>query len=395
MATTLTNELDSILSEAKTPDDFKQWLLKESLREPLDLALLAPAEGDVEDGIIKASGIHFSALAQKVAVRKAWFAARGFANRAEGLSSGRIQQPKEDTPLNSETTKDIQGKWDARHHFTLTGSRMLVPSQVAKIFRDITATTPAWPVIPPETIRTLANAEKRTGTALALKPGAAPVCEEIDMEAVTAHHVLFTRIRALMNTTAYCSVANPAFFSFQDSEDFCDNVFDFMHRRYNQQRPPLAFFTQAYGATMHGFADAIRVQGCTLGQCTRNLSGWQHHWTIWQGAPAKETRTRGDDGGSATISDDVATELKKVQSLARSLQSQHDRNQNYMDRIQREGAAGGKGGGKSLYDNNNHKGGAKGAPKGSGKGFGDRGTKRPFEQQSNNQRDGRPEIRRR
>ena len=68
------------MSEASTPDGFKQWLLKESLREPLDLALLAPSEGDVEEGIIKASGISFTALAQKVAVRKAWFAARGFAN---------------------------------------------------------------------------------------------------------------------------------------------------------------------------------------------------------------------------------------------------------------------------------------------------------------------------
>ena len=394
MATTLTNELDSILSEASTPDDFKQWLLKESLREPLDLALLAPSEGDVEEGIIKASGISFTALAQKVAVRKAWFAARGFANRAEGLSSGRIQHPKEDTPLNSETTKDIQGKWEIRHHFTLNGSRMLIPSQVAKIFRDITATTPAWPVIPPETIRTLANAEKRTGTALALKPGAAPVCEEIDMESVTAHHVLFTRIRALMNTTAYCSVATPAFFSFQDSEDFCDNVFDFMHRRYNQQRPPLAFFTQAYGATMHGFADAIRVQGCTLGHCTRNLSSWQHHWTIWQGAPAKDTRIRGDGVGSATINDEVASELKKVQSLARSLQSQHDRNQNYMDRLQRDDAGGGKGGGKSFYDN--RKGTGKGAPKGNGKGSGDRGTKRPFEPGARpDQREWRSDTRRR
>ena len=86
---------------------------------------------------------------------------------------------------------------------------------------------------------------------------------------------------------------------------------------------------------MHGFADAIRVQGCTLGQCTRNLSGWQHHWTIWQGAPTKETKTKGDGSGNSTINDDVATELKKVQSLARSLQGQHDRNQNFMDRMQR------------------------------------------------------------
>ena len=69
---------------------------------------------------------------------------------------------------------------------------------------------------------------------------------------------------------------------------------------------------------MHGFADAIRVQGCTLGQCTRNLSGWQHHWTIWQGAPTKETKTKGDGSGNSTINDDVATELKKVQSPARS-----------------------------------------------------------------------------
>lgn len=175
----------------------------------------------------------------------------------------------------------------------------------------------------------------------------------------------------------------------------CNNVFDFMHRRCNQQRFPLAFFTQEYGATMHGFADSIRVQGCTLGQCTRNLSGWQHHGTIWQGAPVKETKAKGDNGGSATISDEVASELKKVQSLARSLQSQHDRNQNYMDRIQRDGSGGGKGGGKSFYDNNIRKGGGKGAPKGNGKGYGDRGTKRPFEQQSNDQRDGRPDIRRR
>ena len=72
---TLTNELDVILTEAGTPAEFKDWLLKESLREPLDLALLAPSEGDVEEGIIKASNVHFTALAQKVAVRKAWFAA--------------------------------------------------------------------------------------------------------------------------------------------------------------------------------------------------------------------------------------------------------------------------------------------------------------------------------
>ena len=115
---------------------------------------------------------------------------------------------------------------------------------------------------------------------------------------------------------------------------------------------------------MYGFADSIRVQGCTLGQCTRNLSGWQHHGTIWQGAPVKETKAKGDNGGSATISDEVASELKKVQSLARSLQSQHDRNQNYMDRIQRDGSGGGKGGGKSFYDNNIRKGVAKVLPKG-------------------------------
>ena len=107
----------------------------------------------------------------------------------------------------------------------------------------------------------------------------------------------------------------------------------------------------------------------------------------WQGTPSKETKGKGDASGSATISDEVATELKKVQSLARTLQSQQDRNRNFMDQMQRDNTSGGKGGGKSFYDNN-RKGGFKGAPKGNSKGNNDRGLKRPFEYRNTDQRDG-------
>ena len=104
-----------------------------------------------------------------------------------------------------------------------------------------------------------------------------------------------------------------------------NNVFDFMHRGCNQQRFPLAFFTQEYGATMYGFAESIGYRDVHLISALVICQAGSTMGQFWRGAPVKETKSEGDNGGSATISDEVAPELKKVQSLARSMQSQHDR----------------------------------------------------------------------
>ena len=61
-----------------------------------------------------------------------------------------------------------------------------------------------------------------------------------------------------------------------------------------------------------------------------------------------------------------------------------------MDRIQLMVLAVAK---ESFYDNDIQKEGGKGAPKGNGKGYGDRGTKKPFEQRNIDQRDNRPDVR--
>ena len=83
----------------------------------------------------------------------------------------------------------------------------------------------------PEMIRTLSTMEKKTGTALTMAPGMQHVVEVVDLDQISAHHILGIRIRGFHGNSCLLLDANPAWFSLQDCEEFCDTTFDFMHRR--------------------------------------------------------------------------------------------------------------------------------------------------------------------
>ena len=117
--------------------------------------------------------------------------------------------------------------------------------------------------------------------SLKVVPGQKVTANEVAIDGVTSHFVLYTRIRALLSSFAYVCILTPEWFSLQDCDDTMEFLWDQMFVKVaDSERPPPSYYNDAYFATMQVWQSHILTHKGNLSSAVRQRSMWMHHWMV-------------------------------------------------------------------------------------------------------------------
>ena len=366
MAVALSPELTAVLQANAVHAKFTTWLLAQGMVTCEDLATMAHAEDLVKANIIAACKTDVpeaAAVGETVRITKAWRACRKSLDVADKTKTG--DSADLEVPLDEPTKRSLSEAWTKRHNFVLSDGRLLIENLQGRVYREINLDPPRFSVFFLEQLRVLSSLERKSHLALLVKPGQAAQGTAVVADVVDANFELFVRGRALFSTVAYASIHKPDWFGFGDAEFISDKLLGFINQEFNHQRPPLAFYINAWAATMQRFSESVRMNKCTLSSVVRASSNWEHLWTMWT------PESMGPSGGSVAAPDDrkLQDEVERLRKYATSLQSEKDRAFAQAETMRRQLQNGsGKGSGSGAQKANGGGGGGNGSGKGNGGG---------------------------
>lgn len=329
----LTPALKTILSEAGCPDSVGEFLIKESLFLPADLALLAADEKSVDTKIVapmKAAGVKLDRLKDVVSVTKAWVLSRAATDKETDSRAGKVIPQALESPLPEPTLKDLKAAWTARHRFELNMNRFLTDVLVGKLYRELNGEPRKLSIIFLEHMRVLSSTDKSTTQLMIpLKPGEATRTTEINVDEIKGTTEIYWRIRAFFTTVSFVTIQEPTFMPFQEVEFAADTIHGFLSNTFDGHHPPLNFFINAWAATSHYLAEEVRTNKKDLKTAIRQTSAWQHFWTVWTPPTSGKAAAR-KEGTSSTpnLPSDLESEVLRLRKHAATLQSQKDRLEN-------------------------------------------------------------------
>lgn len=306
------------------------WLKDEELLEPIDVALLAATESEVDAKIIAASQIRNLRTKHIVAIKKVWLQCKAIKDKDVARRTGTLREDEEE-PLDEPTVTEINQAWATRHGFSLGTHRLIADGQFGKIYRETTAQPPKFSIFLLEKIRLLNSIDPKKGQVLVMQPGRSAEVTEIVVEEVRGHHELWLRVRALFTSIALASILRPTWFSLQDCEFFCDLILTYLYQRFNGVMAPFGHYMGAYVSTMQFFQSEVRTRSRSLATAVQTTSGWQHFWTMWQ-APAEASSGQRYPGDKATqvkvhpdVGGETGAEILRLKELMRKIQSDKDK----------------------------------------------------------------------
>ena len=144
---------------------------------------------------------------------------------------------------------------------------------------------------------------------------------------------LFSRCRAWFITMAYVAIRKRDFFDLQTALFASERLFALVTQTFGGQSAPAHFFAGAWAATIHHFAEQIRVNGVTLKAAVLNTGAWEIRWTSW--SPVRNdsgNASSGNQHASADLPKDLWEEVQTLkqsvkhwQSLANKYESEAER----------------------------------------------------------------------
>ena len=152
----------------------------------------------------------------------------------------------------------------------------------------------------------------------------------------------WTHLRAFFTTLAHTSIDQKDWFGFGESEQFFDQVFQWLHFRHGGQRAPIQFYIDAFNSTCATFQTAVRANR-SLNSVIGNPSEYQHFWTVFvpnskgdnTGKSREGKSWRGDPGTSH-----YKAGYEKALQAARNFQSELDRVVNELRKLSNESGKG-------------------------------------------------------
>ena len=203
-----------------------------------------------------------------------------------------------------------------------------------------------------EKLRTLANSERPFGTQVSVVPGQAVEAQAVVVDVASKHMEIYLRVRAYFITVAYVNIRNPTWFDYQTAIFASEKVLSLLMQTFNKLTPPVTFYIEAWGQTIHHISEQVRVSGDSMAVVVRNTGGWLTFWNCWTPPPNQS------GGGGSTSGPDipaaVEAEIRKLREQARTWQAQSDRYRTELDQMRDNfglhslpGRGGGAQGGKS------------------------------------------------
>ena len=317
-AVEVTDAFKGLITKIGLDATFRDWCERNDILDVDDFGTLAAKEDLVEKKILDnldAKITEGKMISVSVKVTKLWRACRSIMDAEEKAkvsgSSTDLEKPLDDT-----VKEALDATWLKRHNFNLSDSRLLVDNMVGRVYREVNATPPKFPVLFLEQLRTRASLERKTTLALVVKAGEVPRSTEVVADTVNGSFEIFLRGRALFSSIAFVSVQRCAWFTYEDAEFFSEKLLGYVNQEFRGRRPPLAFYVNAWAVTMQRMSEGVRTGGGTLSTVVRNTATWENLWTQWS--------PNDDEKITAPDDDDLRAELERTRRMAASLQSQRD-----------------------------------------------------------------------
>ena len=312
----------------KVPEEFQKHCATMGCEDMDDLALLASNEDSFTDKVLTAAKI--TEGIDQVRSRKAWFKARAQMNNLNNPGPAVSVQAAindDDAPLEENVVKTMKEVWHKRYGFHLSGSRILADGQFNRIYRGLNRTPRTLQVPLLESVKLLSCIDTTSDfKGLVLRDGMVKdVKGSYDM--VKSLDDLYWRMQAVFSTVCYIMAKKkePDWFGFEDVEGFMHYLRELLFKKYNGQRPSVAFFNRAYLTMMNEFCTEIRNYDVSLRDLIQGRSKWTHYWTNWT-ADADSERSASTPGrmDMSMLPDDLVQKVQQAWSLARSNQSRLD-----------------------------------------------------------------------
>lgn len=250
--------LESTLADSGVKiDGFNEFLVKNSVVSVEDFILAARSSAHyIDSDIIDVCGVPQLSLANKIAIRKAWAAAEVIVLRRKNVATASASSAQ----LAVITKEDAQCLNDAfrnRHRFGMPGRRLLNETLQGKLLTQYNTRPKAFVVILPEYLRLRNGVEDSpAGHSLHFVPGQqATSSSDLVAEEITDAVMLWTRMRALVCTLSFIAIQTPNWLEYDVADEFVDKCLDWMNKKCDRNRLPLAFFMQAYVSTFTYFFD--------------------------------------------------------------------------------------------------------------------------------------------
>ena len=102
--------------------------------------------------------------------------------------------------------------------------------------------------------------------------------QSVVADAVPRGFDVYVRVRAWFFAMAFVAVRKQEILNLQNAIYASERILRFVMASFGGYTPPTSSFATAWASTIHGFAETIRVTGCTLTCLVLNRGLWEHKW---------------------------------------------------------------------------------------------------------------------
>ncbi len=336
-------ELKAICSRIDfAPQALIDWFASEELGTPAAVGVICTKEDDVPTAIITNLADHGTfRIKQRGAITRVWLLCRQDITRDEARAAGRVNQQHADEPISSEVTDPCYALWLKKYGVRILSAKLLVDTMLNSLNRELATRPRRLAVRLAETLRTANCISKQDSHALVIRPGQQATRSTEVNDEVTDKYNLFIRVRAWLYSIAFLTVADGTFLSAGKAEYYSELILDMMHQRFGGTPPPLSHFVTAYLQSAKVWVEAVR-DGHTLESAIMQEATWKHHRTTYNtsSSPAASPTKPTSSNASPDVPDQLQSELTRLKTQNRDLQSQRDRALSQANKTQ-------KGGGRS------------------------------------------------
>ena len=169
----------------------------------------------------------------------------------------------------------------------------------------------------PEHVKLVGGVTRAEGISLRFEPSRPAVATSDSPDNVMSHYDLYNRLRAVLHSIHLITINDDTFLPLQTTEEFLDEILTILHTRVDGNRPPIAFFVQAWVHTFTTLTKAVRQDKTTVAAILSNPLQWRHFWVV-------QSITVGQSSQLSThrqpsLETGTAAELKALQETARRL----------------------------------------------------------------------------
>ena len=203
----LSKSLSAVLKRAGVPSEFKDWCKKKKLIHPIDIALLASKEEDIERKIMLACKSEVQTVDElnvEVSIRKAWLFSREAMNHPSGAK-------KDELEAGEHTAMD--DAWFNKYRMRLSTRERVGKPLLTKLARIVFSDPPEFEIFLLEQITLYAHCPKSVDQVVKSANDGSLHTNSQQVEAVTSGNVVFERVKVLVYSFAYVSI---------ERSDWCD-----------------------------------------------------------------------------------------------------------------------------------------------------------------------------